>query len=282
MAGGPAKAALRARRLRLESVQIFSGNPRAFFSKPIPQAEADQWRETIQAAGIDPVVVHAPYPMNPASPEPENWNRSLKMLLAEMDRCRLLGGRYLVFHPGAHLKSSPEEGIGRVAEAIRRGLDDGPDGVILAVENTSGAGTALGGPLEHLAEIIHRADGGDRVAAWLDTAHAFGFGFDISTPAGVDDWLGEVDRTLGLDRVGGFHINDSKAPVASRKDRHEHLGQGLIGGAGLGRVLAYPGLTGRAGILETPRDSEADEKRDLASARRFRTIGLKKSAGRAG
>lgn len=276
MSGGPLKALERARRLRLESIQIFSGNPRAFFSKPLDEDAAAEFRNGLADT---PLAVHAPYPMNPANPEDEIWQRSVDMLVTEMERCALLGGRWLVFHPGGHLGSGRTTGLERAATALARAVDRGPEGIVLAVENTSGAGTGLGGPSEDLAAIIDRAGelagAENRFAVWLDTAHAFGYGHRLDAPAGVDGWLDEIGRVVGLDRVAGLHINDSKAPAASLKDRHEHLGQGLIGGRGLGRVLAHPQLNGLPGVLETPRKGEADERRDLANARRFRTLGLK-------
>ncbi len=279
MAGGLEKTLIRAKKLRLETVQIFSGNPRAFFSKPLEAEAAAAFSQGLRAAGIAPLVVHAPYPMNLASPDDETWNRSVEMLLNEMERCRMLGAGYLVFHPGNHLGAGSEAGVERVAEAMKRGLDRGAEGVVLAVENTAGSGTALGGRLEEQARILELAGGGRRTAFWLDTAHAFGAGYDVGRPEGVDAWLGEAERIIGLERLAGFHINDAKVGLASFKDRHEHLGRGKIGGRGLSRVLAHPKLWGLPGVLETPRVTMAEEKRNLAAARRFRTLGLKAVKG---
>lgn len=275
LAGGLRAALASAKRLRLESAQIFSGNPRSFTPKELDPDEAAEFGQGLAQAGISPLVIHAPYLLNLASPEEEGWQRSLAMLKREMDRTRALGGSLLVFHPGSHLKAGLEKGLARLGEALRQGLAEGPDGVVLTVENTAGAGSGLGGPLVELAWILEAAGGSERVAVCLDTAHAFGAGYDIRTAPGVDSWLAEAERLFGLERIAAIHLNDSSRPLGSRLDRHEDIGKGLIGSAGLSRVLAHPGLSGKPGILETPKQSEADDKRNLAQARRLRTLGLK-------
>ena len=198
------------------------------------------------------------------------------MLKREMARSRALGASILVFHPGSHLKAGVDKGIARLAEAIRIGLDQGEGGVLLAMENTAGAGSGLGGPLHELARILDAAGGSERLGFCLDTAHAYGAGYDLRTEKGVDAWLAEAARLFGLDRVAAIHLNDSSRDLGSRLDRHEDIGKGLIGSRGLSRVLAHPGLNGKPGILETPKNSEADDKRNLAQARRLRTLGLKR------
>ena len=276
LAKGLGAALEAAKRLRLESVQIFSGNPRSFTPKELDPDQAAEFGQGLAAAGIGPLVIHAPYLLNLASPEEEGWRRSLIMLKREMARTVALGGSLLVFHPGSHLKSGSENGINRLAEAMRIGLAEGPEEVVLTVENTAGAGAGLGGPLEELARILEAAGGGQRVAVCLDTAHAFGAGYDIRTAQGVDGWLAEAERLFGLEKIAAIHLNDSSRDLGSRLDRHEDIGKGLIGPAGLSRVLAHPGLSGKPGILETPKSSEADDRRNLAQARRLRTLGLKK------
>ncbi len=264
-----------AKRLSLESVQIFSGNPRTFTPKNLDLEEAARFGEGLKEAGVAPLIIHAPYLLNLASPDEEGWQRSLAMLKREMDRTAALGGSLLVFHPGSHLKSGLDRGISRLAEALRIGLAEGPERVTLTVENTAGAGAGLGGPLIELAQILEAAGDSKRIAVCLDTAHAFGAGYDIRTPEGDDLWLEEAARLFGLDSIAAIHLNDSSRPLGSRLDRHEDIGKGLIGSKGLSRVLAHPGLSGKPGILETPKSSEDDDKRNLARARRLRTLSLK-------
>ncbi len=276
LAKGLEKALAAAQRLALESAQIFSGNPRTFTPKPLDQEKAAAFGQGLKAAGIRPLLIHAPYLLNLASPDREGWDRSLAMLKREMARTRALGGSVLVFHPGSHLKSGVGQGIARLAEALRIALAESEEGVVLAVENTAGAGAGLGGPLSELARILEAAGEAERVAVCLDTAHAFGAGYDISHEEGVDRWLEEADRLFGLPRVAAIHLNDSSRALGSGLDRHEDIGKGLIGSKGLARVLAHPDLSGKPGILETPKTCEADDKRNLARARRLRTLGLKR------
>ena len=279
LSGGWEGALAAAKRLRLEAVQVFSGNPRSFTPKPLDPDRASAFGAGLTAAGIRPLMVHAPYLLNLASPEEEGWQRSVKMLLREMERTEALGGSLLVFHPGSHLGSGLGAGVARVARALRQGLDQGPKTVDLVVENTAGAGSGLGGKLAELAAILETAGGNDRLGVCLDTAHAFGAGYDLREPSGVDAWLEEAQEKLGNTRIRAVHLNDSSRALGSRLDRHENLGQGLIGGRGLARVLAHPYLDGLPGILETPKSSEADDRRNLARARRYRTLGLKERLG---
>ncbi|MBW2617948.1 MAG: deoxyribonuclease IV [Deltaproteobacteria bacterium] len=265
-----------ARRLKLESLQIFSGNPRAWRAKDIDPDQAVALAQGLAAAGISPLVIHAPYLLNLASPDEELYQRSLATLTREMERGRMLGAACLVFHPGSHKGAGPKKGLGRVVRAIGQGLELGAGSIVLAVENTAGGGDHLGGRLEELAAIIDQVQAGGRVAVWLDTAHAFGAGYDLSTPKGVDEWVRAADELIGLERVVGLHINDSLAALGSHIDRHQHLGAGLIGARALSRVLAHPDLAGKPGIMETPKRAEGDDRRNLKTARRLRTLGLKK------
>lgn len=275
VARGLEETLARTRRLRLETLQIFSANPRSFRARPLDPARAAAFRAGLEAAGVAPLVVHAPYPLNPASPEEEVWRASLELMLREMERCALLGARFLVFHPGSHRGAGVEAGLRRAAEAVRLCLRDTPAGVGLAVENTAGSGQSLGGPIRDLARLLELAGDPARLTVWLDSAHAFAAGYDLSRPSGVDGWLAEVESLIGLKRLAGLHVNDSATGRGSLSDRHQHLGRGRIGAPGLSWLLAHPSLEGLPGILETPRESEADEKRDLAQARRLRSLGLK-------
>ncbi len=268
-----------AKRLNLACLQIFASNPRSWAAKPLDEAEAALFSQGLRQAGVSPLLVHAPYLMNLASPDQEMWRHSLDMLLREMFRARSLGASSLIFHPGSHLGRGLKAGVARLAAALKRGLDEGPEGVVLAVENTSGGGGSLGGRLEELALILDQAGAKERVAFWLDTAHAFGAGYDLRSGQGVDAWIEKADSIIGLRRLAGLHLNDSDAPLASRRDHHQHLARGLIGAVGLSRVMAHPALDGLPGIMETPKKSEADDRRNLRTARRLKAAGLASRPG---
>lgn len=273
-AGGLAKVAAVARELRLEAVQIFSGNPRAFKSNPPDPVQAEQLATALEAAGR-PLILHAPYVINPASSEEDNWDRSRLVLEDQIFRAGLLRAGTVVFHSGSHRGAGEPVGLDRMAQAIRRCLEKAPAGVGLAVENTAGGGASLGGRLSLLARL-RDVVADSRLTVCLDTAHAFGAGYDIGTAAGAEAWLDRAVELFGRDGIRVIHFNDSLAKVGSLRDRHSHIGQGLIGREGLAAVLAYPALAGIPAILETPRESMADNKRNLKTARRLRTEGLKR------
>ena len=183
-----------------------------------------------------------------------------------------MGAEYLVAHPGSYKGQSLEGGIRTLvkslAEAVRgfRG-----NRLTLLLENTAGSGAALGSRFEELAEIRRRAFGriGFAIGYCLDTAHCLAAGYDVAGAAGLEKTLRETDRILGLENVKVIHANDSKAPLGSHVDRHEHIGEGYIGTKGFRRILNHPGLRNKAFILETPIDREGDDRRNLQKLKKL-------------
>jgi deoxyribonuclease-4 len=195
-----------------------------------------------------------------------------------------MGAEYLVFHPGSYKGQTLEAGIEVLADSLvesASGLNSGH--LTLLLENTAGSGAAIGSRFEELA-AIRRAAGkrmGFRLGFCLDTAHLLAAGYDVAAAAGLEKTLREADRILGLDRVPVIHTNDSKAPLGSHVDRHEHIGRGYIGIQGFRRILNHPRLRDKAFILETPIDQEGDDRRNLLKLKRLcrksRTITSKSS-----
>lgn len=212
------------------------------------------------------MAVHDNYLINLAAAEPGLRARSVAALRCEIHHARRLGAQYLVLHPGSYRGLSLEQGLETVAASLiraTRGLK--AEGLVLLLENTAGAGSSLGARFEELAAIremaIARSD--FEIGFCLDTAHCLAAGYDVADAAGLRETLEQADRILGLDRVKLIHANDSKAPLGSRRDRHEHIGRGAIGAAGFRRLLNHPRLHRLPFILETPRSGDADDRRNL-------------------
>ncbi len=234
------------------------------------------FHERLLEADIRPLVVHAPYIINLASPDPTTYRRSLAMYQEEFARCQALRADYLVTHVGSHRGDGEEAGIARVAKAISRTIEAGTKRsrgaahrVMILLENTAGSGQGLGYSFEQLAAMRSAATQPDRVGVCLDTAHLFASGYAIHTPEGLSSTMADCSRIIGFEHVRVVHLNDSKVAFDSHVDRHWHIGQGHIGLAAMQRIVTHPKLADRAWILETPKDSDDDDPRNLATVRGF-------------
>jgi deoxyribonuclease-4 len=259
LGGGMVKAADRAGQIGATAIQVFGDNPTAWRRREDPPVESAAFRQRLREHGIGPVAIHAAYLVNLAGPEPDFFERSVAVLTADMRGASAFDGRFVNVHIGSHRDTSLEAGIDRVAEGIRRVLgevEDGPDGPQLVLENAAGSGWAVGVTIEELALLAEAIDArgipGHRVGFCLDTAHLWGAGYAICDPAAVDALLDDFEARIGLERLSMIHLNDSKAPLGSRQDRHEHIGAGQIGPAGLGHLLREPRLARVPFYLETP------------------------------
>lgn len=261
-------------RLGCNALQIFSASPRMWAragATRIAEADAARFRAKREELGLGPLVIHDNYLINLAATQPMMRVRSIQAFRDELVRAVTLGADFLVAHPGARGESSVERAADLVAESIRqaaRGLKLG--GLRILIENTSGMGTALGRRFEEARAILEKL--GDLPAgACLDTAHVFEAGYDIGSAEGLEGTLEQIERSIGLRNVHVLHVNDSKTPLGSRVDRHEHIGKGKIGLEAFRRILNHPllsangghGLPGRAFILETPIDAPGDDRRNV-------------------
>ena len=271
-AGGPSRAAEAAGRLGLECLQIFAGTPRAWRQKPLTKAEAARFRAAAAAAGLDPVVVHAPYLINLASSNYALWRRSHRALASQLKRAAALGAAGVVVHPGSRGKRELAWGLDRAAEGARRALEAAGGRTALWLENTAGGGGHLGGSLEELAGLLERLEGLP-VGAVIDTAHAFAAGYRLGTRSQTEAFVKQLDGIIGLERVKLWHLNDSHFPAGRHRDRHAHLGRGLMGAACFAVLVNHPRFQDVGGIMETPKDSRWADRRNLAFARRLRRQG---------
>jgi deoxyribonuclease-4 len=265
--GGLLRAARRARQIGATALQIFSDNPTAWRRRPEPPADATQFADFCTRNGIAPVAIHASYLINLAGSTEPFARQSLAGLQHEMQCARGYGATLVNTHIGSHRGAGAEDGLRRVALAARSVLADAPPGVRLVLENSAGGGDSLGSSIEELAAILDAVGGpATQLAFCLDTAHLWGAGYDISTADRVVAVLDRFDALIGFDRLALVHLNDSKSALASRSDRHEHLGAGKIGAEGLAAFLRDPRLPGRTTlVLETP---GVDEGYDAVNMRR--------------
>ena len=271
VAGGFDKAVDRAVQAGCDSVQIFTKNNNQWRAKPIEDAQVEAFAARLAGTGIRPVVAHDSYLINLASPDDELWNKSIDAFRVELERCELLSVPYLVTHPGAFVKSTEEEGIQRIAEALNRVHESLPGYKVLTLlETTAGQGSSIGHRFEQLAAIIEKVSAPERVGYCLDTCHVFAAGYEIRTEEGYAETIGAFDSILGLDNLKAFHFNDSKRELGSHVDRHDHIGAGQIGLEGFRHFVNDSRFDDRAALLETPKSDDLHE--DVENLARLRDL----------
>jgi len=238
---------------------------------PPSREDAAEFLRSRDRLGLTPLVIHDNYLINLASADETIRSKSIAAYRGEIERALLLGADHLVAHPGSFKGQEIEAALSAVALGITeaaRGLK-GP--LRLLLENTAGQGAAIGSRLEELATIRWLAQPGTpfEIGYCLDTAHSFAAGFGIHTPEGFAQFVRGVEDQLGWQRVHVIHCNDSKAPFASRVDRHEQIGQGYIGEKAFARILQHPSIRDKAFILETPVEQDGDDARNIATLQRL-------------
>ena len=260
IAGGVDKAFDRAEKAGCDSLQVFTKNSNQWNAKPFDEAVLEAWKQREAETKIGPVVAHDSYLINLASPKDDLWEKSIDAFGIELQRCDQLGIRYLVTHPGSHTGTGEEAGLARVSEALNRLHNEMPDlDVITLLETTAGQGTNLGPSFEHLATITSGVEDKSRVGYCLDTCHIFAAGYDFRTPEQYAETMKQFDDLLGIDRLFAIHLNDSKNDLGSRKDRHEHIGQGFIGLEGFRQFVNDKRLADVPGLLETKKSEDLSE-----------------------
>lgn len=271
VAKGLLPAARRARQIGAAALQIFSDNPTAWRRRPEPPADAAAFVAYCLKADISPIAIHASYLINLAGKSEPFAGQSLAGLTYEMQRAPAYGATLVNTHIGSHRGEGRREGIERIAGRVASILAETPPGVRLVLENSSGGGDTIGSTIEELAGILEALPGlADSLAFCLDTAHLWGAGYDISTADGATAVVDRFEALIGLDRLALVHLNDSKSLLGSRNDRHQHLGAGQIGAAGLSALLRDSRLAGGTTfVMETP---GVDEGYDAVNVRRARLL----------
>ena len=249
-----------------DCVQIFTQSPRTWRPTNHDPANFERFKERRAEAGIGAVVCHALYLINLASPDDGIYAKSVAALENTVDVGCAIEADGVVFHVGSHLGSGFDAGLERAVPALRKALKRCSETTWLLIENTAGAGGTIGRSIEELAAIYHALDAHERLGICLDSCHLYASGYDVTERRELDRVLREVDERIGLDRLRTLHANDSKAPLGSNRDRHENIGEGLMG-EGLGAFLAHPRLQELPVLLEVPgkdgKGPNADEVRKL-------------------
>jgi len=256
-----------AREFACDTFQMFTRNPRGWKFSRLDEQEVQGFRKKTREFDLSPVVTHMPYLPNLSSPKKAIYNKSVKSLSAELDRCGVLGIPYVVTHLGSHLGKGADVGLGNLVSAINFALDNNKNDVMLLLENTAGTKNSMGSTFEDIRRIVDGIDDKKRIGICLDTAHAFAAGYDIRTPDGVDQTLRKFELTIGLGRLKVIHLNDSKGELGCGRDRHEHIGLGYIGEEGFRALFKHEAIRALPFILETPIDDSRDAEGDMKKAR---------------
>jgi deoxyribonuclease-4 len=254
VAGGLPRAVERAVVHRCEALQIFAKNASQWRGRELPAAEIREFRARVKGAGIGPVVSHGSYLINLATTDAALRRQSLEAMGDEIDRAEALGLLGVVLHPGAYTIGNEADGLTLIASALvellrarRRGK------TLILLENTAGQGTTLGATFEQLASIIAKTNDHRRIGVCLDTCHLIASGYDLCSVEGYASTFKQFGRVVGFERLKAFHMNDSKKPLGSRVDRHEHIGQGHLGLEPFRRIVNDRRFRDLPMLLETPK-----------------------------
>jgi deoxyribonuclease-4 len=263
IAGGFSKVVERANVRGCETIQFFSRNPRGWKYSPLNEKEVEKFRSSIQSSTLFPVFLHMPYLPNIASFKSKFYKRSIHSIATDLQRADQLGAQYLIIHIGHRMESSEDEAIEAVSQGINQAFSMVKNAVILLLENTAGQGTEIGYNFEQIKKIIEGVHDHQRMGVCLDIAHSFEAGYDLSNKEGLERTLENFDQTVGLKRLHLLHLNDSKTPLGSRKDRHWHIGEGYIGLEGFRHLVNHSLLRHLPGIMETPRKDTVEDLKNM-------------------
>ena len=263
--GGVKKALDNAIEMGAEAVQLFAQSPRTWRFPEHDPADLEGFRSKREAAGL-PALVHALYLVNLAAPEDAIYSKSVDTMRATVDAASAIDADAVIFHIGSHLGAGFETGLARVVPAMEQVLDRCNERTWLLMENSAGAGGTMGRSIDELAAIFDALGGHERLGVCLDSCHLFVSGVDVTDAGTWNSLLEDLDARIGLDRLRALHANDAKAPLGSNRDRHDNIGEGLIG-EGLGLFLAHPKVQSLPAVLEVPgadgKGPNADEIRKL-------------------
>ena len=269
-AGGVPNAPGRAGAIGATAMQMFSKMANRWAERDCVDAECTEYRTALGRTGVVATAVHDSYLINLASPDPVLQLRSTISFISELKRCEALGVEFLVSHPGNYIDDR-ESGIDRNIDGIVAGLECVPGRTVLLLETTAGSGTALGASFEEMATLLERLPRHlhHRVGVCADTAHVFASGYDLA--GDFDAVWARFDDRIGMHRLRMLHLNDSKVPLGSRRDRHELIGDGAIGAAAFRRIMTDPRFARIPKVIETPKldDPEATDRRMLTLLRGF-------------
>lgn len=275
VAGGVQNAPARGMDISANSIQIFTANQNQWFPKQPSKENCTQFKVEMENRGINICVSHASYLLNFGSPESKKLNMSRRAFTDELDRCDACGIPYVIFHPGAHLKTGEAECLKRISESLNYVMNKRPDSkVTILLEDTAGQGSVVGYSFEHLIRIMEGVENKNRLGVCFDTQHAFAAGYDIRTEKGWNDTFDHFDKTVGLEWIKVFHINDSKRELGTHVDRHEKIGKGFLTMETFWCLVNDERFSNLPMILETPVTDPSEYAVELELLRSL--IGAKK------
>ena len=250
--------------------QIFTRNPRGWNAKDLSSDDIINFKSKLQASKIErfAVCAHMPYLPNLATPKKDGFEKSVKTLINEVERCAQLGIPYLVTHLGSHLGTGEEPGIKRLVEGLSKAGQTKNDVTIL-LENTAGQKNSVGSAFKQLGEIFAQLKPQKKFGVCFDTCHAFVAGYDLRTKKDVEETFAEFDKYVGIENLKILHLNDAKGDIGCNLDRHYHLGLGGIGEVGISAVVKYANKKKIPIILETPIDDDRDDFENIRIAKEF-------------
>ena len=243
--------------INANTFQFFTRNPRGTKAKQIDQQDIAGLCNILKQHRFAPLTAHAPYTLNPCSVDPSIRQFALETMKDDLERMELLPHNYYNFHPGSHVKQGVEKGINLIADMLNKVLKPEQTTTVL-LETMSGKGSEVGRSFEELKAILDKVDLSDKLGICLDTCHVYDGGYDIVNH--LDAVLNEFDAIIGLEKLKAIHLNDSKNPYKSHKDRHEVIGGGYIGIEALVRIITHPKLCHLPFYLETPNELEGYAK----------------------
>lgn len=253
IAGGVYNAPKRGEKLGCDAIQIFTKNQMQWAAKPIPDEDARKFREAIGSSRIEHIMTHDSYLINLGSKEDDKLEKSRNAFLDEIHRCHQLEIPYLIFHPGSHTGAGERYALDTIAESLNWAHNETKDAQVMSLlEIAAGQGTNVGYTFEHLIDMIENVEDKSRVGICMDTAHMFAAGYDIRTEEAYESTWKEFENVIGLEWLKAFHINDSKKEMGSKVDRHDNLGEGLIGLDAFKMLFNDERFDGIPMVLETP------------------------------
>jgi deoxyribonuclease-4 len=259
-----------------ESVQVFTQSPRTWRPTNHARSNFERFKERRAETGIKGVVCHALYLINLASPKKDFYDKSVAALQNTVDVACGIGAEGVIFHVGSHQGAGFDKGLKRVVPALQKCLERCTDDTWLLIENTAGTGDTIGRSIDELAALVDRLDRHPRIGICLDSCHLYATGYDVTDRNELDRVIQEVDEKIGLDRLKALHVNDSKTPLGSNRDRHDNIGEGLMGDK-LGVFLSHPKLQGLPALLEVPgTNGHGPDRKQLQKLKRLHGKWLKK------
>lgn len=260
IAGGVENAVLAGHSVACQAIAMFTKNNNQWKAKALTKDDADRFNAALVETGIKPVVAHSSYLINLGSPDNVLWKKSTASMEDELARCELLGIPYLVVHPGSHKGKGVDFGLKRVAEAMDQIHSKHPTWrVMTLIEHTAGQGDHLCHTFEEIGQLRDLIADNKRIGVCLDSCHLFAAGYDLRKPETYADVFKNFSDLVGIEQVKAWHLNDSKTPLGSRVDRHEHIGKGKVGRAGFRNIMNDARWRNLPGLLETPKGPELKE-----------------------